>query len=93
MVKPGKPMPIGLDSALDLFRKVQRDREAVEREVTPDCLFNFVVTAHSLCDWIPKDPAFSPTAGAACADLARNNPWLRARRDLANGSKHFTIDR
>jgi hypothetical protein len=86
-------MPIGLDSAFDLFRKVERDRAAVERDVTPDALFNFVVTAHSLTDWVQKDPTILPAAEEACASLAKTNDWLRACRDLANGSKHFAIDR
>ena len=93
MSQPGKRMPIGLDSAHDLFRKVERDRAAVERAVTPDSLFNFVVTAHSLCDWVQKDPTISADAKEACANLAKTNNWLRACRDLANGSKHFAIDR
>ena len=93
MTEPGKRMSIGLDSAFDLFQKVGRDLTAVEREVTPDAVFNFVVTAHSLGDWVQKDPTVSPTAKQAAADLARTNEWLLACRDLANGNKHFGIGR
>ncbi len=93
VAQPGKRMSIGLDTASDLFRKVERDRTALEREVTPDAVFNFVVTAHALCDWVQKDPTLSRTAKLGAVDLARTNEWLRACRDLANGSKHFTIDR
>jgi hypothetical protein len=93
MTEAGKRMSIGLDTAFDLFAKVTRDRTAVEREVTPDAVFNFVVTAHALCDWVQKDPTILPTAKNSAATLARTNEWLLACRDLANGSKHFTIDR
>ncbi len=93
MSQLGKRMPIGLDSAHDLFHKVQRDCATVEAQVTPDSLFNFVVTAHSLCDWVQKDSTILAEAKKACANLANTNPWLMACRDLANGSKHFAIDR
>lgn len=86
-------MPSGFDSAHDLFAKVKRDHAAVELEVTPDAFFNFVVTAHCMRDWVDEDPAISADAKKACAVLVTANDWLRACRDLANGSKHFAIDR
>ena len=93
MTEPGNRMSVGLDTALDLFGKVERDQAAVQRQVTPDVVFNFVVTAHALCDWIQKDPTLPAATKEAAAELAKTNEWLRACRDLANGSKHFSIDR
>lgn len=93
MAEPGKRMSIGLDSALDLFGKVGRDRAAVERHVTPDAMFNFVVTAHALRDWVKQDPTISSHAKKAAEEMTESNEWLRACKDLANGNKHFVIDR
>ncbi|WP_189472964.1 hypothetical protein [Litchfieldella qijiaojingensis] len=93
MSNVGKRMPIGLDSALDLFRKVDRDRAVLSSKVTPDAFFNFVVTANSLVDWVKNDPAVSSLAKQECEKLVQSDQWLRACRDLANGSKHFVINR
>ncbi|WP_152527055.1 hypothetical protein [Halomonas sp. PBN3] len=93
MSKIGKRFPIGFDSSLDVFRKVERDWADLNSNTTPDALFNFVVTAHSLVDWVQNDPGISDLAKRECEKLAKTDQWLRACRDLANGSKHFVINR
>jgi hypothetical protein len=86
-------MPIGFNSSLDLFHKVERDKEDLISVVTPDTFFNFVVTAHSLVDWVKNDRMVSEKARQECKKLAKNDQWLLACRELANGSKHFFINR
>jgi hypothetical protein len=86
-------MSIGLNTALDLYAKVLRDRAVVQDRVTPDALFNFVVTGHSLCEWVRKDPTLPQAARAAVDQFEATDEWIRACRDLANGNKHFAIDR
>ena len=80
----------GLDTAADLYQKLRRDADRLEKLVTPDDFFNFVITAHSLCDWAERDPSLSSTAHAAVANV-RVTSWMQICRDLANGSKHFEV--
>lgn len=81
----------GLQSASDLFAKLQRDAAALDEEVTSDKFFNFLVTGYSLVDWIKKDPSVSASAKADLKRL-RAEKAIQVCRDLANGSKHFTLN-
>lgn len=80
-----------LSSAPDLFAKLRRDADALGELVTSDRLFNFIVTAHSLCDWVKNDPSVSSKAKA---DLARHRRDVRLKvcRDVANSLKHFELN-
>ena len=48
--------PMSLRAALhkprDLFEKLRRDADLLREAITSDRFFNFVVTAHSLNDWV-----------------------------------------
>ena len=50
----------GLLTARDLFEKLERDFEVLDGQVTSDAVFNFVVTAYHLCEWITEDPSITP---------------------------------
>jgi hypothetical protein len=83
----------GLSSVRDLFAKLQRDAALLDEEVTSDRFFNFVVTGYSMIDWVQNDPSLPPAANtAAVVQELRHDQWLKVCGDLANASKHFTLD-
>ena len=84
----------GLTSALDLFHKLQRDVERLNKEVTSDDFFNFVITGYSLIDWVKHD-ATLPASARSSEEIQRlyNEPWLKVCGDLATASKHYTLTR
>src|SRR6516165_3954502 len=84
----------GLTSALDLLHKLQRDVERLNKEVTSDDFFNFVITGYSLIDWVKHD-ATLPASARSCEEIERlyNEPWLKVCGDLATASKHYTLTR
>jgi hypothetical protein len=81
----------GLSSARSLYEKLQCDAEALEEEVNSDSFFNFVVTGYSLIEWVKKDPSVPETAQNAVNDIY-DDQWIKTCRDLANASKHFTLN-
>jgi hypothetical protein len=86
-------LTFSLLSVRDLFAKLQRDAAALEEEVTSDRLFNFVVTGYSMINWVEKDPKVPLAAKAVTAIRGlRKDRSLKICRDLANASKHFTLD-
>lgn len=82
----------GLNNPPDLLAKLHRDHERIKEKVTPDSLFNFVVTAYHITDWVQNDPEV-PNNVKNELQTIRANVWLRTCRDLANASKHFTLDK
>ena len=78
----------GFQTPRDLLEKLGRDAALLRREVTPDSLFNFVVTAWSLADWVTNTNA--ALRGDVDATL-RSDLYLRVCRDLATHSKHYTV--
>ena len=79
-------------SPRDVFEKLKRDAALLEAEVNGDTVFNFVITAYHLIDWITKAPTQGSAVQKKDVDTLRNNPYLRMCRDLCNGSKHVSID-
>ena len=79
------------NSSQDIFEKLQRDSEILERETSGDGVFNFVITAYSLWDWIQKDPEFKSVLNDTLKKKIWQNKYFRVCRDLANASKHMEI--
>jgi hypothetical protein len=85
-------LTFGLGSAKDLYEKLDRDEAILDREVTSDAFFNFVVTGYSLVDWIKNDPAVPALAKTKSQiDALYADRWIRICGDLATASKHFTL--
>lgn len=86
------PLTFGLRDASDMLAKLHDEHERLEREVTSYNLFNFVVTAYHLIEWVEKDPVVS---AATKRDLAsvRQDTYIAVCRDLANANKHFKLKR
>ena len=80
----------GLLSARSLYEKLQRDAEALEKEVNSDRFFNFVVTGYSLIDWVKEDPSVPQTVQTAVKDIY-HDPLIKRCGDIAIASKHFTV--
>lgn len=86
-----------LATCMDLLDKLRKDGERLEGTWHPHDAFNFVVTAwHLQNDWLSQRAAPKPTL-AAEKHLARRLPAemklvLDVLRDLANGSKHQTLE-
>jgi hypothetical protein len=81
----------GLKSPRDLFEKVKRDAQLLVQDLTSDKFFNFVVTGYSIIDWVKNDPSISQPVKSAVINLY-TDPWIKVCGDLANASKHFTLD-
>ena len=79
-----------LNSARDLFAKLQRDAELLDHEVTSDRFFNFVVTARHLAEWADKDPSVPIAARKRIRKFTKSERFLLCR-DLANACKHFVL--
>jgi hypothetical protein len=80
----------GLMTSRDLLAKLERELGRLETEVSADTYFNFVMTAYHLCDWIKNDPRVPVAAKTALPAFRKLLP-IRVCRDIANGSKHFTL--
>ena len=79
-------------SVRDLFDKLRRDAAVLDEEVTSDRLFNFVITGHSMIDWVAYDPTVPPLVKVDTVIKGlKNDPWLKVCGDLANGCKHFIL--
>ena len=78
------------EKARDLFDKMIRDARALEKAVSGDRAFNFVITALHLKDWIEQDPSVSKSAKDDI-DVIQRNRYFQICRDLANASKHMVI--
>ncbi len=83
---------IGLETAKDLRDKLRRDSVLLDKEVTSDALFNFVVTGYSLIDWIKHDSNV-PSHARSSEEITNlyEDKWLKVCGDLATSAKHFKI--
>lgn len=84
----------GLTSGVDLFHKLQRDVDGLNKEITSDGFFNFVITGYSLIDWVKHDTSLPASARTPEEiDRLHKEPWLKVCGDLATASKHYTLTR
>ena len=80
----------------DLLKKVQREKAVLlhalgsyDQPRSTDLLFNFAVGCYHLVDWVK---AFRPDLKDDVYTLLNNNMYLSACRDIANASKHVTLN-
>ncbi|HEV8339587.1 MAG TPA: hypothetical protein VGR25_08015 [bacterium] len=75
----------GLKAPTDLLAKLQREAKRVEdAPLDPDHAFNFCITGYHLLDW---------TYGKGKSKVLEQEPLLKVLYDLANGIKHFELER
>lgn len=76
----------GLNTAEDLYRKLQADQARVLADPTDAfAAYDFVVTAWHLCDW-----RFAGKLGPARSDFCNRHIAVRVCEHLATGAKHFS---
>lgn len=82
------------NSARDLFGKVYRDKDKLHESVNSqdheriaDAIFNFVVTAYHVRDWL-KQEAITSFIPQDVDNYVNHNKVLSICADLCNGSKH-----
>ena len=83
-------------SPVDLMRKVEKDKVSLEKSMAVsdevairESLFNFVVGAYHLVDWIK---IYYPSLEQEVYNLLSKNKYLSACRDLCNASKHVKLE-
>ncbi|GHZ63236.1 hypothetical protein VCSRO175_1430 [Vibrio cholerae] len=89
-------MKLGIDTVHELRKKLKFERQRVTQNYHPYDFFNFVVTAwHLHHDWIKYDKQHRPSLFYKKANQSppQMKELINAMRDLANGSKHFILDK
>lgn len=64
-------------------------------EGTPGASFDvygFFLNCYHLCHWITHDDTLNESTRKGAKDFARNDPTLSICADIANGSKHSSLD-
>ncbi len=89
----------GFRNPHDLLEKAKREQSHLVRALgnqdlreIADTVFNFVITAYHVKDWLKKEGSCSFTAQDVEHYVA-NEPCLKICRDICNGSKHRILDR
>ncbi|EPP5339795.1 hypothetical protein CGK32_23845 [Vibrio parahaemolyticus] len=89
-------MKVGIETVHELREKLKFERQRVTQSYHPYDFFNFVVTAwHLHHDWIKNDKQNRPNLFYKKVNQAppQMKELVNATRDLANGSKHFRLDK
>jgi hypothetical protein len=85
--------PYKLKTPRDLFGKLEREAAKLRSDPSGDNVFNFMVTAYHLVDWLSNGPGATDFALTADIDATlRSNVYVRICRDVCHASKHFGID-
>ncbi|MFZ6772740.1 hypothetical protein ACO0LB_08465 [Undibacterium sp. SXout7W] len=86
----------GFDTPKDLLKKLHRDGYqtwiAENHQQKYDYFFNFCITAHAMRDWCIKHLNLSSVDKAAFHEELNQKTVLTYVRDIANASKHFSLD-
>jgi hypothetical protein len=80
----------GLKTPRDMLEKLRREHARLRVQVTSDDLFNFVVTAYHIRDWVRRHPSASEAAKEEAWSLY-SNTYIGVCRDLTNASKHYVL--
>ena len=78
-----------INNSHDLYKKLEIDYTVLEEEVNAYSVFNFVVTAFHLHEWIQKDNNISKVKKRFLSKTIINSDEFKICADLANSSKHF----
>jgi hypothetical protein len=72
-----------------LYREGRRTHVAKTSDELMDSVFNFCVTGHSIRDWLIKHLELNKQD---FHDECNEDKYLKYCRDIANSSKHFSLD-
>lgn len=82
----------GLKTARDLYEKLKHDGDLIQKEVNSYDMFNFMITAYHILEWIKGESSISRAAKKELKKLRRIED-IQICRDIANANKHFAITR
>jgi hypothetical protein len=78
-------------SPRNLYEKLHRDNEKLDKEINGDNLFNFISTAFHLQHWIKNSPLISSEVMKRMLKrLGRDKNFLHCR-DIARAKEHFRV--
>lgn len=77
-----------LRTSKDLLLKLERDVQILDERVTGDRFFNMVIPAYHIVDWVKRDASVPKDA----TESMYKNKYLALCRDIANASKHFSLN-
>ena len=75
----------------NLYEKLIRDSERLEKELSGDNLFNFMATAHRLQMWIKKSPMAQHETIKRLLRKASRNPSIKECCSILDGKKSFKL--
>ncbi|MDD5066275.1 MAG: hypothetical protein PHF84_04450, partial [bacterium] len=90
-IRPSPPITYSLKDSQDLYDKLTIDYNELLNEVNSRSVFNFVVTAYHLIEWMKKDKRFAFGDIQDEISEIKNHEYYKICRDLANASKHFEL--
>lgn len=76
----------------NLYEKLLRDAEQMDKEVTGDNFFNFMCTAHHLITWIKKSPLSSSEEVKRLMKKLTNSDEYKLCCELLDFKKTFSIE-
>ncbi len=85
-------LPNDLRTPRDLFGKLKREADRFRADPSADHLFNFMVTAWHLQEWVQKGPARTCSAVEASRRALRATDRIQMCKDIANASKHVELN-
>ncbi|NLB78260.1 MAG: hypothetical protein GX796_05275 [Clostridiaceae bacterium] len=78
----------GLNNINDVYRKLEREYNALKDELTTDKIVNFVITSDSFHEWINKDKTATKEIRRQFHKLFETDQY-KLINDMANRAKHF----
>lgn len=75
----------------NLYEKLIRDSERLEKELSGDNIFNFMATAHRLQMWIKKSPMAQHETIKRLLRTASRNPSIKECCSILDGKKSFKL--
>ena len=75
----------------NLFEKLRRDSERIDKEINGDNFFNFMATAYRLQSWIKKSPMGQHETIKRLLRKASRDPFVKNCCAILEGKKQFII--
>ncbi len=89
------PLAFGIAPTKDVLDIARRDYEKLKAAVQDqdpheisDCLFNYVVTAYSVKDWLRSEPTVPREARQEITRIATSSMRVWPIREISNAYKH-----
>lgn len=80
-----------LSTPRNLYEKLRRDNEILDREINGDNLFNFISTAFHLQHWIKNSPLVASEVMKRILKRITRDEYIKHCRDIARAKEHFKV--